>query len=389
MNVFARSTRVLAFARFAIATVVLLASSAAFAQPVESLRVMTYNIWGSGFGAGLPLSHTAGVISAAQADIIGLQEAGASADDIAALLGFHWNGFFSGLSVISRYPITEIVPGSAAARTRGMKIQLSPGQDVYLFDSHLEPFPYEPYEIRDGDITTEAQAIASAQSSRGASLTAGLTNAAGALASGLPVFYVGDFNEPSHLDWTQDAADAGLNFNMKVDWPTSNAIVNAGLSDAFRAVRPDEVNDQARTWTPGYPAPNVNANEVHDRIDFVYYKAPSNVVPMAAQTLGYSINDGFTDIAIQPYPSDHRAVVVEFDLNFLAGDFDDDGDVDGADFLTWQRGASPNPLSAEDLADWQSNYGAGSLTEFTVVPEPTTLLVLSIGLLAMVRHIRR
>jgi hypothetical protein len=55
------------------------------------------------------------------------------------------------------------------------------------------------------------------------------------------------------------------------------------------------------------------------------------------------------------------------------GDFDFDGDVDGRDFLIWQRGGSPNPLSAGDLADWQGNYGAGSLATSTAVPEPGTL----------------
>ena len=359
------------------------------AVPVDSLRVMTYNIWGSGFGAGLPLSHTAGVITAAGADVIALQEAGASVDDIANLLGFHWQFFNSDLSLISRYPITQVVPatpGTGSARTRGAKIELSPGQEVYLFDIHLEPFPYEPYNIRDGLITTEAQAIASAvQSVRGASITTGLTNASGALATGLPVFFVGDFNEPSHLDWTQEAADAGMNFDMKVNWPTSNAVVNAGLSDAFREVRPDEVNDQARTWTPGYPPPTVSANEVHDRIDLVYYKAPANVRPVEALTLGYNANDGFTDIAIQPYPSDHRSVVVEFDLDFTPGDFDNDGDVDGEDFLVWQRGDSPNPLSEEDLADWQASYGTGSLSSSSDVPEPSTWLIFCLGGTLLVR----
>jgi hypothetical protein len=37
------------------------------------------------------------------------------------------------------------------------------------------------------------------------------------------------------------------------------------------------------------------------------------------------------------------------------------GEVDGRDFLTWQRGASPagGELDASDLAVWQSNYGVG------------------------------
>jgi T5SS/PEP-CTERM-associated repeat protein len=55
----------------------------------------------------------------------------------------------------------------------------------------------------------------------------------------------------------------------------------------------------------------------------------------------------------------------------LAGDFDFDGDVDGRDFLTWQR----NP-SVGDLADWQGNYGVGTLTaNSTAVPEPGSLIL--------------
>jgi hypothetical protein len=58
------------------------------------------------------------------------------------------------------------------------------------------------------------------------------------------------------------------------------------------------------------------------------------------------------------------------------GDFDTDGDVDGRDFLAWQRGESPAPLSATDLTDWQNNYGTGGgLASFAAVPEPGSLLL--------------
>ncbi|MDZ4658369.1 MAG: PQQ-dependent sugar dehydrogenase [Bythopirellula sp.] len=56
----------------------------------------------------------------------------------------------------------------------------------------------------------------------------------------------------------------------------------------------------------------------------------------------------------------------------LPGDFDGDLDVDGRDFLAWQRGASPNPFSSTDLATWQASYGTtitGPLAAFSV-PEP-------------------
>ncbi len=61
------------------------------------------------------------------------------------------------------------------------------------------------------------------------------------------------------------------------------------------------------------------------------------------------------------------------------GDFNGDGTVDGRDFLEWQRGDSPNPLSAGDLADWRANFGAGPLVAANVaVPEPTTLILLTL-----------
>jgi hypothetical protein len=57
----------------------------------------------------------------------------------------------------------------------------------------------------------------------------------------------------------------------------------------------------------------------------------------------------------------------------LGGDFDHDGDVDGRDFLQWQR----NP-GVGNLGDWQANYGVGTLTAAsTAVPEPSSAMVIS------------
>jgi hypothetical protein len=54
------------------------------------------------------------------------------------------------------------------------------------------------------------------------------------------------------------------------------------------------------------------------------------------------------------------------------GDFDGDGDVDGRDFLVWQRGGTTPALDPALLAQWQTNYGIGGLTAgFAAVPEPT------------------
>jgi hypothetical protein len=71
------------------------------------------------------------------------------------------------------------------------------------------------------------------------------------------------------------------------------------------------------------------------------------------------------------------------------GDFDQDGDVDGADFLVWQRtlgsaaraaDADGNGLvEAADLKVWRNHFGQTiAQTATHPVPEPTSLLLVVI-----------
>jgi probable HAF family extracellular repeat protein len=74
-----------------------------------------------------------------------------------------------------------------------------------------------------------------------------------------------------------------------------------------------------------------------------------------------------------------------------AGDFDFDGDVDGADLLVWQRGGSPTPGSPGDLAAWKATFGlvaavAAGGASSAAVPEPASL-PLAVG--ALVFNLRR
>ena len=62
--------------------------------------------------------------------------------------------------------------------------------------------------------------------------------------------------------------------------------------------------------------------------------------------------------------------------DLIDGDFDADGDVDGRDFLVWQRGGSPNGINSGDLALWQSQYGLPPAAASTAMPEPGSGLLL-------------
>lgn len=71
--------------------------------------------------------------------------------------------------------------------------------------------------------------------------------------------------------------------------------------------------------------------------------------------------------------------LVEGILGTSLGDFNLDGNVDGRDFLAWQRNGA---LGASDLADWQLNYGFSNmpLTAQVATPEPTTAAMFTIAL---------
>lgn len=71
------------------------------------------------------------------------------------------------------------------------------------------------------------------------------------------------------------------------------------------------------------------------------------------------------------------------------GDFNRDGAVDGADFLMWQRGATPLPLSEADLAEWKAAMGAAAFTRpqnTGAVPEPSTICLLVTAAFGLARR---
>ena len=70
----------------------------------------------------------------------------------------------------------------------------------------------------------------------------------------------------------------------------------------------------------------------------------------------------------------------------LSGDFDGDGDVDGNDFLEWQR----TDGTPGGLIDWETNFGMVALTAaVSAVPEPSTLLMVVLASLGLLTSRRR
>ena len=288
----------------------------------SSLRVMSYNIHRGGVVfLKQPLSQTAKVIQAAKADIVGIQETrshrGDTLEDLAKLLG--WNHDESSC-IVTRYEIVELFKGGKDYKG-GIKVKLPSDKHAYIFNLHLPSHPYQPYQLlgirpkwhkHTHNITfikTEAETIEWAKKARGAEIRKLLRQIKSIPDKEAPVFVVGDFNEPSHLDWTEAAAKAGRH-PIKVEYPTSTEMAKAGFSDSYRTIFPDEMKNPGITWSPAYKVDDPRTH--HDRIDFVYFKGKGLEVK-EVKILGE--NEENADIVVTPYPSDHRAVVASFKIS--------------------------------------------------------------------------
>jgi hypothetical protein len=213
---------------------------------------------------------------------------------LAEKLGWHCS---PRTQIISRYPISD-PPG---ANGLYVFVEPSPGRVVAVSDVHLPADPYGPYEIRDG--ATLAEVLELENDLRVPDVQDELRALPPLAARGIPVFLTGDFNTPSHLDWTQAVADVRADVPFPVQWPVSKALTNAGFKDSFRVVHPNPVAKPGFTWTPG--SPEGERVEVHDRIDWVLSMLATAI---ASKVVGEGGNPN-TDIAVDPWPSDHRGIV--------------------------------------------------------------------------------
>lgn len=125
--------------------------------------------------------------------------------------------------------------------------------------------------------------------------------------------------------------------------------------------------EEYSTW---FPTPS----RTFDQVDAFLNAFPAEVVESEVQSSGNVFSIAFPAFSLA-YLKIPRA---------LEGDFDFDGDVDGSDFLDWQR----NLGDAASLAEWETNFGPGA-GPLTAVPEPSTAVLLAFAMLATAMTRRR
>jgi hypothetical protein len=231
------------------------------------------------------------VISGVDADVVGVLESYNRLPEMAANTGYPY--YNVSLQILSKYPILE----PSGAEGRYAFIEVRPGEVVAFFNIHLDYVRYGPRLLKHGVSVDDV--IANEDEVRTSALDEPLRLMGDLIDRGYPVFFTGDHNEPSSLDWTAAAAEAG-SIPEPVSWPVSEAILGLGFRDTYREIHPDPVS-----------VPGVTHQGVGDRIDYVYAAGPSKTLD--SQLVG---EPGGADVdqAYAPWTSDHRAVVSSFEV---------------------------------------------------------------------------
>lgn len=279
----------------------------------DTLRVMSFNAWQGGSHVDAGREKQRRVMFAGRVDVVGIQEDEAgTGETLAASLGWYRHAIERNLSIVSRYPIVgdyraELGGGVIAIGAR-VRVAAEPLQEIVVWTTQLAYSPYGPYDACYNDMDASQLVTRETQSGRVAATNAILAAMQTQLADSAltDVFLTGDFNAPSHLDWTE-ATSASHCGKGAVSWPATLAIEQAGLVDTYRAKHPDPATDAGNTWSPVRPA----ASEPQDRIDYVFHAGDDWHVD-DAQTLVLGTPAAMPNVQSNEWPSDHAAVVTTF-----------------------------------------------------------------------------
>lgn len=311
---------------FILLTLIILVISCSSPEKEQTIRVMSFNLWHGGDGCGFSkdssIRFQLEAIRKAKADIVGFQEQTDNSNEeraklLADNLGWNYYKISDSRAVISRFSMTPITAttaqpqnhhGSAGTNAQAVLLHLNEKKQIVFGVLHLMYTPYEPYDIADKKLKTKQEAEESANKARLHEVKFMLDAIQTYLQKELPVVLVGDFNEPSCLDWTEQAIkdrnDTVLTF--AVNWPASRLLLDSGFEDVYRTIHPDVKHKPGFTWTsrPGL----WRTPEIHDRIDLIH-TTKKNIKATGAWIVGE--DSPLSDIIVEPWPSDHRAVVAE------------------------------------------------------------------------------
>lgn len=264
---------------------------------VSSIKLLAWNIWHGGRETGTTegVARVVDIIQQSGADIICMVETYGSGPIIADSLGYYFYLRSSNLSIMSRFPIGKTIDMFRPFNYGGAEIHLAENQMIRVHPLWIHYLP-DMNNLKKDEIPNDSL-LAWEWKTRGTEIRGILDLMKSELeqSDDIPVIMAGDYNSASHIDWTHETRD--LHRGRSIEWPVSKQMDNAGLNDAYRMIYPDVRTHLGHTWSP------VFKGAWQDRIDYVYFKG-TKISPVNAKVI-----DTYKD----RFPSDHAAVLVEFE----------------------------------------------------------------------------
>ena len=246
--------------------------------------------------------------------------------------------------LLSRHAITDstvVYPLQDDHGTVHRLVSSINGQEIAVYTAHLDWLKDAYYNVRGYDGSTWKEVpipstVAEVLNYNDASLRddaihAFLKEAQKDIEANRIVIIGGDFNEPSHLDWTRETKDLYDHNGLIIPWTVTLALDNAGFIDTYRTLYPDVLkypgftfpSDNERmpvnklTWTP--------KSDERDRIDYVFYYPHPKVKLKKAIIFGPSksiaksqrVESTSKDKFLKPkgiWPTEHKGLLVTFKL---------------------------------------------------------------------------
>ena len=243
----------------------------------QELRVLHLNIWMEGTVVKNGFEAVADEVARIDPDIVMFSEASnkEGALFVPRMLDalrergkiYYGQGSSLDVALLSKYPIleqTENIPHKDRVLRTRLDVN---GKQVVAYTGHLDYTHYACYLPRGYDGVTwrklpapdsDPQAVLrmNRASTRDEAIAAFLEEVSRERAD--LILLAGDFNEPSHLDWTDATRAMWDHDGCVVPWDCSVMLYGAGLRDVYRVIHPDPATHPGFTYPSDNPAKAAN-----------------------------------------------------------------------------------------------------------------------------------
>lgn len=261
----------------------------------------------------------------------------------------YYSFYSNDTGLLSKYPITDstiVFPLKDDHGSIHRLVSSIYGREIAVYTAHLDYLSDAYYNVRGYDGSTwkeipipqtvqEVLAVNDA-SLRDDAIRNFVVAAKQDIEAGRIVILGGDFNEPSHLDWTRETKDLYDHHGFIIPWTVTLILDNNGFIDTYRERYPDVLAYPGFTFPSDNPLIPINkltwapkADE-RDRIDYVFYYPAEGLTlkdvvlfgPDKSICRSQRIKETSKDRFIAPlavWPTDHKGLLITFELSTNSG----------------------------------------------------------------------